>query len=77
MRISVDTGKVFEKNQHAFMIKALIKLGIEGRARCWWLIPIILGTQEAEIKRIMVQSQPGQIIHKALSRKKPSQKQGW
>jgi hypothetical protein len=26
--------------------------------RCWWLTPIILATQEAEIGRIMVQSQP-------------------
>jgi hypothetical protein len=41
---------------------------------CWWLTPVILTTQKAEIRRIMVQSQPGQIVHQALSRKKPSQK---
>jgi hypothetical protein len=29
---------------------------------------VILATQEAEISRIMVQSQPGQIIHETLSR---------
>jgi hypothetical protein len=29
-------------------------------ARCWWLMPIILATQEAEIRRIVVPSQPGQ-----------------
>jgi hypothetical protein len=28
-------------------------------ARHWWLTPVILTTQEAEIRRIEVQSQPG------------------
>jgi hypothetical protein len=37
-------------------------------------MPVILATQEAEIRRIMVQSQPGQIVHETLSRKNPSQK---
>jgi hypothetical protein len=31
--------------------------------------PIILATQEAEIRRIEVQSQPGEIVHKTLSQK--------
>jgi hypothetical protein len=30
--------------------------------RCWWLSPIILATQEAEIRKIKVQSQPRQIV---------------
>jgi hypothetical protein len=43
--------------------------------RCWWLTPVILPTQEAEIRRIVVQSHPGEIVHEILSRKKnPSQK---
>jgi hypothetical protein len=27
-----------------------------------WLVPIILATQEAEVRRIKVRSQPGQIV---------------
>jgi hypothetical protein len=39
-------------------------------ARSWWLVLVILATQEAEIRRILVRSQPGQIVHKTLSQKK-------
>jgi hypothetical protein len=42
-----------------------------------WLTPIILDTQEAEIKRIKVQSQPRQIVCEILSRKKPITKKSW
>jgi hypothetical protein len=35
------------------------------------LMPVILATQEAEISRIMVQSQSRQIILETVSRKKP------
>jgi hypothetical protein len=31
-------------------------------ARHWWLTPVILATQEAEIRRILVRSQPRQIV---------------
>jgi hypothetical protein len=37
-------------------------------------VPVILATQEAEIRRIMVQSQPRQIAHETLSRKNPTKK---
>jgi hypothetical protein len=36
-------------------------------------MPIILATQEAEIRKIKVQSQPGQIV----ILKKPFTKKGW
>jgi hypothetical protein len=36
-----------------------------------WFIPIILDTQEAEIRKIAVGSQSRQIVHETLSRKKP------
>jgi hypothetical protein len=38
-------------------------------ARHQWLTPIILATQEAEIRRMIVQSQPGQIVQETLSQK--------
>jgi hypothetical protein len=36
-------------------------------ARHQWLIPVILATQEAEIRRIKVGGQPRQIVCKTLS----------
>jgi hypothetical protein len=45
------------------------------QAGCWWLTSVILATQEAEIRRIMVRSQPGQIVHETLSQKKKRKKE--
>jgi hypothetical protein len=38
-------------------------------ARCQWPTPVILATQEAEIRRTEVRRQPGQIVRKTLSQK--------
>jgi hypothetical protein len=35
----------------------------------WWLTLVILATWETEIRRIMVQGQPVQIVHETLSPK--------
>jgi hypothetical protein len=43
-----------------FRRESKVKMSVE--AEGWWLICVILATQEAEIRRIMVQSQPGQKI---------------
>jgi hypothetical protein len=40
------------------------------RARCQWLTPVILATQEEELRRMAVQSQPKQIVCETLSQKK-------
>jgi hypothetical protein len=45
-------------------------------ARRQWLTPVIIATQEADIRRKAVQSQPRQIVHKTLSQKTLSQKVG-
>jgi hypothetical protein len=45
-------------------------------ARCQ-LMPVILPTQKAEIRRIIVQRQLGEIVLQIVSRKNPSQKNGW
>jgi hypothetical protein len=37
-------------------------------------MPVILITQEAEIRRTEVQSQLGQVVHETLPRKYPTQK---
>jgi hypothetical protein len=36
-----------------------------------WLTPVILATQEAEIRKITIRSQPGQIVLEILSGKPP------
>jgi hypothetical protein len=47
------------------------------KARCQWPTSVIPVIQEKEIRRIMFQSQPGQILHKTLSQKHQPQKKKW
>jgi hypothetical protein len=55
-----------------FKLQSLKKRKKKTFAGCQWLTPLILATQEAEIRRITIQSQPRQIVHKTLSGKNPS-----
>jgi hypothetical protein len=43
----------------------------ENVAGCWWLMPVILATQQAEIRRISIQKQ--QIVLENLSHIYPTQ----
>jgi hypothetical protein len=45
--------------------KTALQRGIS--ARHWWCTSVILATQQAEIRRIVARSQPGQTVHKNLS----------
>jgi hypothetical protein len=45
-------------------------------ARHWWLTPIIPAAQEAEIRKIMVQRQPGQTVQEDPISKEPITKKG-
>jgi hypothetical protein len=51
---------------HLLFVPVLAKLSrkICMYVRCWWLTPVIPCTWEAEIRRITVSGQPGQIVHK-------------
>jgi hypothetical protein len=47
---------------------------VAAAAGCWWFMPVILASQEAEIRKIAVWSQPGKIVPWDPIRKNPSQK---
>jgi hypothetical protein len=44
------------------MIIKNVKTKLKVSAGLWWLMPLMLATQEAEIRRITVQSHPRQIV---------------
>jgi hypothetical protein len=60
----------FYKNCFKVHIIKVLKLIKSFHAGCQWLTPVILAAQEAEIRRIMVQTQPGQIFHDNPSQKR-------
>jgi hypothetical protein len=57
------------------LVEVILRRGMG--AKCQWLVPVILATQEAEIRRIAVQRQPRQTVQETLSKKKPIKKKGW
>jgi hypothetical protein len=48
------------------------KIKDSSAAGFWWLTPVILATQKAEIRGIKVQSQSGQMVCETLSQKCPT-----
>jgi hypothetical protein len=54
---------------HPDVINVFPSIKTTAKAECQWLTPVMLAILEAEIRRIMVQSQPWQRVHKSLSRK--------
>jgi hypothetical protein len=58
-------------NYEAYLVISVKTFNLAG---CWWLTLAILATQKVEIRRILVRSQPSQIVHDTLSQKNPSQK---
>jgi hypothetical protein len=67
-----------DSDLHSIAVQISINLDkIKFKFGCWWLTPVILATQEAEIRRVMVQSQCWQIAHETLCRKKSNTVKGW
>jgi hypothetical protein len=69
-----DTGEPIS----VFFLKSLMVLCQLKKLHCLhgWLTPVILTTQEAEIRRITIWSQPRQTVPETLSQKTLSQKIG-
>jgi hypothetical protein len=67
LRINVGAGRVAQvverlASKEAQYCQKKKKKEYRNVGRCWWLTPIILATQEAQIRRITVESQPGLIV---------------
>jgi hypothetical protein len=55
------------------MVQGVISFHLRNKfqTRCWWLIPVILATQEEEIRKIEVLSRPEQTVHETPSPNNP------
>jgi hypothetical protein len=60
-----DKRKIQRINETEFFFKKINKIENHLAAVCWWLMPIILATCQAEIRRIKVQSQPRLLVCKS------------
>jgi hypothetical protein len=49
------------------VLKSLAYLKEKLRAGCQWLMPINLATQVVDIRKIVVRTQPRQLVHELLS----------
>jgi hypothetical protein len=72
--LNVGVIMVTVGSHRTFLPGWLWGLRINFQAGCWWLTPVILAIQEAEIRRITVQIQPGRIVQQTLSLKKITKK---
>jgi hypothetical protein len=68
-----ERKKMKRRSSHGTPKPLICYLGGNGPG-AWWLRLVIQATQEAEIRKITIQSQPRQIILETQSRKNPSQK---
>jgi hypothetical protein len=59
------------KGKHSILGFLIFILKLRVQAGGWWLMPVILATQEAEIRRIVVRSIPGQRVPLDPISKKP------
>jgi hypothetical protein len=66
-------GHIYLDDKQAKCLK-----NIASSAGCWWLMPVILATQETEIRNIAARSQPRQIVPRdpILKKKKTLHKKG-
>jgi hypothetical protein len=74
MTVSLTKSLLDILYNYVYFFLPILKLNDNISVRHQWLTSIILATQEAEIRRITVQSQPRQIGHETLSQKHPSLK---
>jgi hypothetical protein len=57
------------KHLHKLIINQATVIRNNKQAGCQLLMPVILATQKAEIRRIAAQDQPRQTVHNSLSQK--------